>query len=114
VVGFSTDNIHAMVECEMEAGIRQVLEMPLPCIIGAGKGLNTPQYPTFMDIRNAKKKEVKQIDLEDLNFEKSAAGMEILELKAAVENRQAKEIKGQPEEIVRQLIEVLRQEAKVI
>jgi electron transfer flavoprotein beta subunit len=114
VVGFSTDNVHAVVECEMEAGIRQVLEMPLPCIIGAGKGLNTPQYPTFMEIRNAKKKEVKQINLEDLNFEKSAAGMEILELKAAVENRQAKELKGQSEEIVRQLIEVLRLEAKVI
>ena len=39
--------------------------------------------------------------------------MEILELKTAVENRQAKELKGSPQEIVRQLIEVLRQEAKI-
>ncbi len=114
VVVFSAGNGHALVEWEMEAGVRQVLEMPLPCIIGAGKGLNTPAYPTFMDIRNARKKEVRQIDLEDLDLEKSAAGMEIIELKPAVENRQAKELKGSPQEIVRQLIEVLRDEAKVI
>ncbi len=114
VVGFSTDNGRARVQCEMEAGIRQVLEMPLPCIIGAGKALNAPTYPTFMDIRNARKKEVRQIDLKDLKLEKPVAGLEIIELKPAVENRQAKELKGSPQEIVRQLVEVLRQEAKVI
>jgi electron transfer flavoprotein beta subunit len=98
----------------MEAGIRQVLEMPLPCIIGAGKGLNTPQYPTFMDIRNARKKEVTQIDLAELKLEKPASGTEIIELKPAVENRQAREIKGSPQEIVTQLIQILKQEAKVL
>ena len=113
VVEFSTENGLALVQCEMEAGVRQVLEMPLACIIGAGKGLNTPKYPTFMDIRNARKKEVRQIDLEDLNLEKPAAGMKIIELKPAVENRQAKELKGSPQEMVRQLVEVLRDEAKI-
>ena len=113
VVEFSTENGLALVQCEMEAGVRQVLEMPLPCIIGAGKGLNTPKYPTFMDIRNARKKEVRQIDLEDLNLEKPAVGMKIIELKPAVENRQAKELKGSPQEMVRQLVEVLRDEAKI-
>jgi electron transfer flavoprotein beta subunit len=114
VVDFSIENGIARVQCEMEAGVRQLLEMRLPCIIGAGKGLNSPKYPTFMDIRNARKKEVRQIDLEDLNLEKSASGMEIIELKPAVENRQVKELKGSPQEIVTQLIEVLKQEAKVI
>ena len=114
VVEFSTDNGRARVQCEMEAGIRQVLEMPFPCIIGTAKGLNTPKYPTFMDIRNARKKEVRQIDLEDLKLEEPASSMEIIELKPAVENRQAKELKGSPQEIVKQLIEVLRQEAKVL
>jgi electron transfer flavoprotein beta subunit len=114
VVDFSIENGRARVQCEMEAGIRQVLEMPLPCIIGAGKGLNTPQYPTFMDIRNARKKEVTQIDLAELKLEKPASGTEIIELKPAVENRQAREIKGSPQEIVTQLIQILKQEAKVL
>ena len=114
VVAFSIESENVVVECEMEAGVRQILELPLPCLIAAGKDLNKPRYPTFIDIRKAKKKEVKQVGLGSLSLEKSSASMEILELKPAVEQRQAKELKGQPEEVVEQLIEVLRDEAKVI
>ncbi|MGD8493512.1 MAG: electron transfer flavoprotein subunit beta/FixA family protein [Desulfobacterales bacterium] len=114
VFAFSIDGNSAIVECELEAGVKQLLEMPLPCIIGAGKGLNKPQYPTFMDIRKAKKKEIKQIELGSLPIEKPTARMEILELRPAVEQRQPKELDGPPEESVQQLIQVLREEAKVI
>ena len=114
VVALSIDPNKAVVECELEAGVKQLLEMPLPCVIGAGKGLNKPKYPTFIDIRKAKKKEIKQIDLDSLPIEKPRARMDILELKPAVEQRQPKELKGSPEESVQQLIQVLREEAKVI
>jgi electron transfer flavoprotein beta subunit len=114
VVSFSIDQELVSVACELETGVRQLLEMPLPCVIGAGKDLNKPRYPTFIDIRKAKKKEIQQIDLASLNIEKPSASIEILELKPAVEQRQAKELKGQPQEVVEQLIEVLRDEAKVI
>jgi electron transfer flavoprotein beta subunit len=110
VVAFSTDSKNALVECEMEAGVRQLLEITLPCVIAAGKDLNKPRYPTFI----AKKKEIKQISLDSLQLEKPSASMEILELKPAVEQRRAKELKGQPHEVVEQLIQVLRDEAKVI
>jgi electron transfer flavoprotein beta subunit len=99
---------------DMQAGVRQILEIQRPCVIAAGKDLNKPRYPTFIDIRNAKKKEIRQISLDSLKLEKSSASMEILELKPAVEQRQAKELKGQPQEVVEQLIQVLRDEAKVI
>ena len=114
VVSFSIDQEHVLVECELETGVLQLLEMSLPCVIGAGKDLNKPRYPTFIDIRKARKKEVKQIDLGSLQLEKPSANTEILELKPAVEQRQAKELKGQPQEVVKQLIQVLRNEAKVI
>ena len=114
VVALSIDRNDVTVECELEAGVKQLLQMPLPCIIGAGKGLNKPKYPTFMDIRKAKKKEIKQIELNSLPIEKAAAHMAVLELKPAVEQRQPTEIKGPAEEAVQQLIQVLREEAKVI
>ena len=85
VVAFAIDENKALVECELEAGVKQLLEMPLPCVIAAGKGLNKPKYPTFMDIRKAKKKEIKQIDLTSLPIEKPTASMQILELKPAIE-----------------------------
>ncbi len=102
------------VECEMESGATGVLEMPLPCVIGAGKGLNKPNYPTLPAIMKARKKEVKIIDLEALAIEKPVSSMEVLELKPAVEVRGAKELKGPPEEAVAELIRILREEAKVL
>ena len=114
VVAFSMDSQNALVECEMEAGVRQVIEVALPCVIAAGKDLNKPRYPTFIDIRKAKKKEIKQVDCDSMQLEKPVAGMEILELNPAVDQRQAKELKGQPQEIAEQLFQILRDEAKVI
>ncbi len=63
VVAFSLEKDRVVVECEMEAGATGVLEMPLPCVIGTGKGLNKPNYPTLPAIIKARKKEVKIIDL---------------------------------------------------
>jgi hypothetical protein len=49
-----------------------------------------------------------------LNLEEPAGGIEILELKPAVEKRQPKEIKGTPEEIAAEIVRILQDEAKVI
>ena len=103
-----------VVECDLEAGAKEVIEMPLPCVIGCGKGLNKPSYPTLPAIIKARKKEVKQIDLQSLNPAKPAGSIEIVELKPAVEERRPQEIKGTPEEIAGELVRILREEAKVI
>jgi len=113
VVAFSMADGRVTVERQIESGAREVFEMSHPCVIGAGKGLNTPRYPKFKDIMKAKKKEVKQIDLETIDIEKPSGHMEILELQPVDEIRQSKILKGQPEEVVQQLVELLREEAKV-
>ena len=114
VAAFSMERGKVIVECEMEAGAREVIEMPLPCVIGTGKGLNKPSYPTLPAIMKSKKKEVKKIDLTSLNLEKPVGRVDILELKPAVEERKAKELSGSPEEIAAEIIRILREEAKVI
>ena len=114
VMAFSLEQDRVVVECEMEAGATGVMEMPLPCVIGTGKGLNKPSYPTLPAIMKARKKEVKIVDLKSLDIEKPVSSMEILELKPAVEARGAKELKGPPEAAVGELIRILREEAKVL
>ena len=79
VVGFSLETDRVVVECEMEAGATGIVEMPLPCVIGTGKGLNKPSYPTLPAIMKARKKEVKIIDLNDLAIETPLSSMEIVE-----------------------------------
>ena len=59
VEAFSLVQGKVLVECDLEAGAREVIEMSLPCVIGCGKGLNKPSYPTLPAIIKARKKEVK-------------------------------------------------------
>ena len=113
VVELSLDKGRAIVEREIEAGAREILEMSLPCVIGAGKGLNTPRYIKFQDIMKARKKEIKQIDIDSLDFKRPSSSLEILEYKPVLEERQSKILNGQPEIVVKQLVELLKNEAKV-
>jgi electron transfer flavoprotein beta subunit len=114
VESFALEQGQVLVECDLEAGAREVIEMSLPCVIGCGKGLNKPSYPTLPAIIKARKKEVKQIDLQSLNIEKPAGSIEILELKPAVEERHPQEVKGSPDEVAGELVRILQEEAKVI
>jgi electron transfer flavoprotein beta subunit len=114
VESFVLEQGQVLVECDIEAGAREVIEMSLPCVIGCGKGLNKPSYPTLPAIIKARKKEVQQIDLQSLNIENPAGRIEVLELKPAVEERRPKEVKGTPEEIAGELVRILQEEAKII
>jgi len=114
VESFSLERGRVLVECDLEAGAREVIEMSLPCVIGCGKGLNKPSYPTLPAIIKARKKKVKQIDLQSLNLAKPAGSIEILELKPAVEERHPQEVKGTPEEVAGELVRILQEEAKIL
>ena len=114
VVKVDTVGDSVMVECEREAGTIDVYRMSVPCIIGAGKGLNSPNYPTFPDIVKSRKKEVKKIGLAELAIERPAAGMRIQELVPAVEQRTPKALTGSAADIAAQIVDILKNEAKVI
>jgi electron transfer flavoprotein beta subunit len=114
VVSLSLGQGSVVVECELEAGAREVVELSLPCVIGAGKSLNKPNYPTLPAIMKARKKGIKQIDFQDLNFEEPQGRVEILELKPAVEERLAKEITGTPDEVAGEIVRILQEEARVL
>lgn len=58
----------AQVECEVDGGI-EVLELDLPGIISADLRLNEPRYPALPAVRKARKKELKKVNLSDLDIE---------------------------------------------
>jgi electron transfer flavoprotein beta subunit len=114
VVAFKMENRSVTMECKMDAGNIGVIRMPLPCIVGAGKALNKPSYPTLPDIMKARKKPIRTITLESLGLDTPSGRMEIVELRPAVEKRRNKIIEGPFEEAVPELVRLLREEAKVI
>ena len=114
VVKLQLQDATALVECEKESGAVDVIRMDLPCVVGAGRGLNTPRYPTFPEIVKSRKKEVKKIDLAALGIERPSSRVEIVELKPAVENRAPRALTGSTAEIARQIAAILKDEARVI
>jgi electron transfer flavoprotein beta subunit len=114
VVDFENKENSVLIKSEVEASAKDVIEMDLPCIVATGKGLNKPKYPTLLQIVKSKKKEIKTIKIESLISEQPTSGVEILELKEAVEERKGKELTGTPEEVVDQLVDILKNEAKII
>ena len=114
VESFALAQGRVRVECDLETGARAVIDMALPCVIGCGKGLNKPSYPTLPAIIQARKKAVQQVDLQSLNIEQPAGRIEILELKPAVEERRPRELKGTPDAVAEEIVRILRAEAKVI
>ncbi len=114
VEAFAWESGKVCVECDVDAGTRAVIEMTTPCVVGCGKGVNNPRYPTLPAIMKARKKEIEKIELAALNLDQPAGRIEILELKPAVEARESKEVIGTPREIAAEIVRILKEEAKVI
>ncbi|MCP4671016.1 MAG: electron transfer flavoprotein subunit beta/FixA family protein [Desulfobacula sp.] len=111
VVSMMLDNGLATVECERGNGEVAVMELDMPCVIGATKGLNEPRYPKLPDILKAKRKPVNKIALTELVPQLPADKTVIMSLSAIPEKGQANIIEGTPVEAASSFVELLKEEA---
>ena len=111
VVSLLLEDDHAIVECEQGGGERAVMEMDVPCVIGATRGLNDPRYPKLPDILKAKRKPVKELLLQDLVPEKPSHCAKIETLVAVPKRGQAIILEGSPAEAVDKLVAIFMDEA---
>lgn len=102
------------VEYELSNGKTRACHMALPCVIAAGRGLNTPGYPTFPDVVKARKKPVLSIDFTDLAIHPAQDSAVVVGLEPLVQKRTPRQITGTPQKIAAQLVTILKHEAKVI
>jgi electron transfer flavoprotein beta subunit len=124
LLGLPQANVVVQLELEADKGtaLREVeggeerLAFSLPAVVSAQKGLNEPRYETLKGIMAAKKKEIPVIALEELGLkpEELAAGLQVTNLDSPPARKAGKVIPGTPEEAARELVSLLRTEAKVI
>jgi electron transfer flavoprotein beta subunit len=114
VVAFSMENGKAIVECEMGGGDREVIEMAMPCIVGANKGLNQPRYPKLPDILKAKKKPLVEMSLADLGIATSPVSATMTSLTQVKERGAATMMNGSVREMVEDLVNRLENDVKVL
>ena len=113
VSAFSMENGKAIVACEVGGGDREVIEMPMPCVIGATKGLNEPRYPKLPDILKAKKKPFVEMELSDLGIAMSSISSTTT-LTQVKERGAATMLQGSVGDMVADLVNRLENEDKVL
>lgn len=121
VIGLEVDTAtrSARVKRELEAGVIEIVQAPLPAVMTIQYGINQPRYASLKGIMQAKKKELKVWRLGDLGLQPSEVGyagakVETLQLFFPEQKTKVEIIGGSPEEAVAQLLEKLRKEAKVL
>jgi electron transfer flavoprotein beta subunit len=114
VVTFSMAGGVVTVEREMEGGVREVVEMSIPCIVGAAKGLNRPRCPTLPDMMKARKKELKVVKGTDVPIQKTVQMVELLDLQPVPDRGRGRILRGNPEILASELLHLLGEEAKVL
>ncbi|MHC4932138.1 MAG: electron transfer flavoprotein subunit beta/FixA family protein [Planctomycetota bacterium] len=97
----------ATVQRESERGT-EVIEVSLPAVVTAQRGLAEPRYPSIKGIMMAKKKPVEELDAPE-----PAGKLEVDGLSPPPE-REGGRIVGEGVEAVAELVQLLRQEAKVL
>jgi electron transfer flavoprotein beta subunit len=108
----------ARAERDIEGGT-EVLELPLPAVITAQKGLNEPRYPSFRGIRQARSKPFTLWSVADVGLDAGDVGaagamMEVVEVMPPPDRPPGRVIPGEPAEAAAEVVRLLREEAKVI
>jgi len=109
----------AKVARQVEGGL-DIIEVNLPAIFTATKGLNEPRYPSLPGIMKAKKKPLKTLTLKDVGLKEEEVGekgalTKVVRYSLPPMRKAGKIIEGEtPEEKAAKLVKLLREEAKVI
>ncbi|HAQ06813.1 MAG TPA: electron transfer flavoprotein subunit beta [Bacillus bacterium] len=97
-------------------GDSEVIETSLPVLVTAQQGLNEPRYPSLPGIMKAKKKPLEELELDDLDLEEDdvEAKTKTIEIYLPPKKEAGKVLQGDISDQVKELVNLLHTEAKVI
>ena len=102
------------VNCELEGGLEEVVELNLPAVLTVQTGINEPRYVSISGIRKAVKKELKVLGLADLGLQKEEVGeagsmTKVEKLYIPPVEKQVELLQGNPTEASAKLAAVLKE-----
>ncbi|MRX71803.1 electron transfer flavoprotein subunit beta [Bacillus lacus] len=97
-------------------GDSEVIEASLPLLVTAQQGLNEPRYPSLPGIMKAKKKPLEELELDDLDLSEDdvEAKTKTIEIYLPPKKEAGRILQGELNDQVKELVGLLRTEAKVI
>ena len=102
------------VKRELEGGWFQWTKLSLPASISIQSGLNTPRYATLKGIMMVKNKTTDQLSAQDAGAENQTPMVSLEKLYIPEKSKETVFIDGSPDEIVGKLIDVFKNEIKVL
>jgi electron transfer flavoprotein beta subunit len=105
----------ATVRRDIEGGC-EVVEVNVPCLLSAQKGLNEPRYPSMRRILQAKKVKIERVTLDDLGLseEDLVPFVKVEEYIIPPSREGGRVLNGTHQEAVEELLHELRDERKLI
>lgn len=97
-------------------GDSEVIKTSLPLLVTAQQGLNEPRYPSLPGIMKAKRKPLEELELDDLDLDEDdvEAKTETVDIFLPAEKEAGRVLEGEVADQVKELVDLLRNEAKVI
>jgi electron transfer flavoprotein beta subunit len=108
------DEKNATVNRAIEGGAEEVIEVPMPALIAAHKGINTPRFPSLPGIMKAKQKKVDVLPIASLGTGPQDAKVSFEGFELPPEKQPGKIFSGNAQQIAEQIVQALRNEAKII
>lgn len=107
------------VERELGNNELQVVELTLPAVVTVQTGINTPRYASLKGIMAAKKKPVATLGLSELGLDASTVGAGAAKLRTVgfappSKGKGAEILSGTPEDIAKELVSRIRENAGVL
>jgi electron transfer flavoprotein beta subunit len=114
IIGMETTETGIRVKRELEAGQYQYLDLPLPSVLTIQSGINKLRYATLIGIKQAKLKPLRKVTWEEVAASLSPSQTTVERLYLPVRQKQTHMLTGSPAEVAKQLVEHLRDEARVL
>ncbi|MFC7371313.1 electron transfer flavoprotein subunit beta/FixA family protein [Fictibacillus iocasae] len=103
------------IERDVEGDV-ETIQTTLPLLVTAQQGLNEPRYPSLPGIMKAKKKPLETLELDDIDIDEDEleAKTKTVEIYLPPKKEAGKILSGETQDQVKELVSLLRSEAKVI
>ena len=107
------DGSDVKVKLELENGWFQWSELSLPSSLTIQSGINTPRYATLKGIMSVKNKEVKEFNKDSVSY-KDNNNYTIVERFLPQKSKETTKIEGSPDEIIEQMVDVLKNKLRLV
>ena len=114
IIGIEKTDSGLKLKRELEAGHYQYIEMPMPVVLTIQSGINKLRYATLIGIKQAKNKPLRKVTWAEVEGRLSKSRLEIEKLYVPGSQKQTRRIEAPAGEAAKQVVEFLKNEARVL